>query len=192
MKNRRRTDKQPRERRSDKQPEREQVLAGTLSSFHVAQLLRLLQSARATGCLELVHARERAELFVDDGRSLFARTTGSVPRVGDVLVHLGEVRPEAIEFVLAVQRDQPGVRLGQMLIDGGALTEKQIREAVLVVQRHILLRVLLWREGTFRFLPGERVQGEDIRLELDMDRLLADVLSVAVESHERREDLEAA
>jgi hypothetical protein len=171
---------------------KKQVLAGTLSNFHAAQLLRLLQAARATGCLELVRGNERAELFVDDGRSLFARTNSSVPRVGDVLVRLGEVRPEAIEFVLAIQRDQPGLRIGRMLVEGGTLTEQQIREAVLVVQRHILLTVLMWREGTFRFIPEQRIEDEDIRLELDMDRLLADVLTVAVESHERPENREAA
>lgn len=165
---------------------------GTLSTFHAAQLLRLLQASRSTGCLELVQSGERVELFVDDGRTLFARTNGSMPRVGDVLVRRGEVRPEAIEFVLAIQRDQPGVRLGRMLVEGGTLTESQITEALLVVQRHVLLRALLWREGTFHFRPDERIEGEDVRLELDMDELLTDVLVVAVESNDRREDLEAA
>lgn len=169
-----------------------QVFTGTLSYFRVAQLLRLLEASRATGCLELRRGAETVELFVDDGRTLFARTSGTMLRVGDVLVRLGEVRPEAIEFVLAVQRDQPGARIGRMLVEGGTLTEEQIREAVLVVQRHILLRVLLWREGTFTFRPGERITGEDIRLVLDMDELMTDVLSVAVELNERPEDREAA
>lgn len=169
-----------------------QVFMGKLSSFHVAQLLRLLQASRSTGCLELAREGETVELFVDDGRSLFARTTGAVMRVGDVLVRRGEVRREAIEFVLAVQRDRPGDRIGRMLVEGGTLTEKQIREAVLVVQRHILLRVLLWREGKFTFRPGERISGEDIRLDLDMDELMTDVLLVAVEQNERPEDREAA
>ena len=169
-----------------------QVFMGTLSYFHAAQLLRLLQTSRATGCLEIVRGNERVELFVDDGRSLFGRTTGAVLRVGDVLVRLGEVRAEAIEFVLAIQRDQPGARIGRMLVEGGTLTEAQIAEAVRVVQRHILLRVLMWREGTFVFRPGERISGEDVRLELDMDELLTDVLTVAVETVDRPQDREAA
>ena len=165
---------------------------GTLSTFHAAQLLRLLQASRSTGCLELVQNGERIELFVDDGRKLFARTNGGMPRVGDVLVRRGEVRPEAIEFVLAIQRDQPGARIGRMLVEGGTLTEAQISEALLVVQRHILLRVLLWRQGTFHFRPDERIEGEDVRLELDMDELLIDVLAVSAESAERPENREAA
>jgi hypothetical protein len=165
---------------------------GTLSTFHAAQLLRLLQASRSTGCLDLVQGGERVELFVDDGRTLFARTNGCMPRVGDVLVRRGEVRPEAIEFVLAIQRDQPGARIGRMLVEGGTLSEAQISDALLVVQRHILLRVLLWRQGTFQFRPDERIEGEDVRLELDMDELLVDVLAVAAESVERPEDRQAA
>lgn len=168
------------------------VFTGSLTTFHAAQLLRLLQASRSTGCLELTHRDEKIELFVDDGRSLFGRTNRPVLRVGDVLVRFAEVRPEAIEFVLAVQRDQPGARIGRMLVEGGTLNEAQITEAVRVVQRHVLLRALLWREGTFRFVPGERVSGEDVRLDLDMDELLTDVLAVAVEASERPEGREAA
>lgn len=170
----------------------EQVLTGSLATFHAAQLLRLLQASRSTGCLELERGSERVELFVEDGRRLFARTNGSIPRVGDVLVRRGEVRPEAIEFVLAVQRDSPGERIGRMLVEGGTLSESQISEAVSVVQRHILLRVLLWRDGAFTFRSGETVDGEDVRLELDMDELLVDVLAVAAESADRPEEREAA
>ena len=153
------------------------AIAGTLSYFSSAHLLRLLQSARATGRLELERGEERTDLFVEDGRTLFARTTGATLRVGDVLVRRGEVRPEAIEFVLAVQQDQPGARIGKMLVESGALTETQINEAVLAVQRHIVLGILMWREGTFRFFPDETIVGEDVRLDLDLDDLLTSVLS---------------
>lgn len=153
------------------------VIAGTLSYFTSAHLLRLLQAARATGRLELVRGEERTDLFVEEGRTLFARTTGTSLRVGDVLVRRGEVRPEAIEFVLAIQQDQPGDRIGRMLVDSGALTENQIHDALLAVQRQIVLGILIWREGTFRFFPDEKVAGEDVRLDLDLDGLLTSALS---------------
>ena len=156
-----------------------QVLSGTLSHFSAAQLLRLLQGARATGRLELRCGTDRTDLFVEEGRTLFARASGATLRVGDVLVRRGQVRPEAIEFVLAIQEDHPGSRIGRMLVESGALTEEQIRAAVLAVQRHIVLGVLPWRDGTFRFWPDERVEGEDVRLDLDVDELLTGVLTDA-------------
>jgi hypothetical protein len=169
-----------------------QVLYGSLSHFGLTPVLRLLQAARATGRLELEHGDERTELFIEDGRSLFARTTGSAPRIGDLLVRRGDLRPEAIEFALAIQRDQPEERLGRMLVKNGVLTAEQIHSAVLEVQRHIVLAALRWRSGAFRFGPEERLAGEDIRLELDVDELLTWVLTAADSPLDCSEDARAA
>jgi len=160
-------------------PKEVHVLSGSLSHFSAAQLLRLLQGARATGRLELERGNDHTDLYVEDGRTLFGRASGATLRVGDVLVRRGQVRPEAVEFVLAIQEDNPGARIGRMLVDSGALTESQIRAAVLAVQRHLVLGVLPWRDGTFRFHPDQRIEGEDVRLELDVDELLTGVLTDA-------------
>lgn len=169
-----------------------EVLSGTVSYLGVGQVLRLLQALRATGRLELERPTERTDVYVEDGRTLFARTTGTTLRIGDFLVRRGKARAEAIEFVLALQRDQPGARLGRMLVESGALTEPQIREAVLAVQRAIVLALLTWREGSFRFLAGERIEGEDIRLDLDVDQLLSSGLEIAGELSQHPEDRKAA
>jgi hypothetical protein len=163
-----------------------QALTGSLSHFNLAHVLRLLQTTRSTGHLELQRGDECTDLFVEDGRSLFARTTGVSLRVGDILVRRGELRPEAIELVLAFQQDQPGTRLGRMLVDNGVLTEAQIRDALLVVQRHIVVAALRWRTGSFRFGADERLTGEDVRLDLDVDELLCWPMSVADPRDDRR------
>jgi hypothetical protein len=168
------------------------ALAGSLSTFSLAHVLRLLQATRATGHLELEHDDECTDLFIEDGRSLFARTTGAALRVGDILVRRGDLRPEAIEFVLAFQQDQPGVRLGRMLVDNGVLSEAQIRDALLAVQRHIVVAALKWRHGTFRFGPEERLIGEDVRLDLDVDELLAWPQSAAKPQVDRPRQKKAA
>ena len=160
-------------------------LTGNLSAFNIAQLLRLLESARVTGRLELERDGERIDLFVESGRTLFPRSNGPTLRVGDVLVRRGEVRPEALEFVLALQQDRPGERIGRMLVESGALTEDQIRDALLVVQRHIVIGSMLWRHGHFRFLPHEVIEDEEIRLTLDVDELLASMMVLAGDICER-------
>ena len=140
------------------------------------QILRLLQMTGSTGRLEIVHGEERADLFMVDGRYGFARTTGVHQRVGDVLVDRGEIRPEAVELTAAVQQDQPGARIGKMLVESGILDPDRLRAAVLEVQKRIVCRVLLWDEGTFTFHPGETAGDEDITLNLDLDRLIVEAL----------------
>jgi hypothetical protein len=148
------------------------ALMGSLTHFSLASVLRMLQAAHKTGRLELQRGEERTELFLEDGSSLFARTNGPALRIGDMLVRRGDLRPEAVELALAIQHEQPEGRLGKMLVDNGVVTEAQVREAVIAVQRHIVIAAMKWKKGMFRFGVGERLSGEDIRLELDVDELM--------------------
>jgi hypothetical protein len=155
------------------------TLSGTLDQFMPIQILRLLQSTGATGRLEFVRGEQRAEIFMIEGRSAIARTTELHVRVGDVLVDCGLIRPEAAEFAAAYQQDVPGKRLGRMLVESGALKPERLHWAVLEVQKRIICRILLWREGEFAFHLGERPEDEDIALDLDLDRLVIEALRMS-------------
>ena len=152
------------------------TLSGTLDQFMPIQILRLLQSTGATGRLEFLREGECAEVFMIDGRSAIARTSGIHFRLGDILVDCGLIRPETAEFAAAFQQDVPGKRLGQMLVESGALKPEKLDWAVLEVQKRILCRILLWREGFFQFHLGDRADDEDITLDLDLDRLVIEAL----------------
>jgi hypothetical protein len=152
------------------------TLSGSLDQFMPIQILRLLQSTGATGCLAFTRGSERAEVFLLEGRSAIARTTGMHLRVGDVLVNVGLILPETAEFAAAYQQDVPGKRLGQMLVESGALKPERLHWAVMEVQKRILCRILLWREGEFEFHLGTRPEDEDIAVDLDLDRLVIEAL----------------
>ena len=132
------------------------ALSGTLDHFMPVQILRFLQMSASTGRLEISHGDERADLFLINGRSAFALTNGVHLRVGDVLVNGGDIRPEAVELTAAFQQDAPGSPIGRMLVETGAVEPARLRAAVLEVQRRIVCRVLLWRDGEFVFHLGER------------------------------------
>ncbi len=152
------------------------TLTGTLDQFMPIQILRLLQSTGATGRLEFTREGERAEIFLIEGRSAIARTTGKHARLGDILVDVGLIHPEAAEFAAAWQQDVPGRRLGQVLVESGALEPEKLEWAVLEVQKRVLCRILLWRAGVFAFHLGDRAEDEDISLDLDLDRLVIEAL----------------
>ncbi|MEO5616621.1 MAG: DUF4388 domain-containing protein [Candidatus Eisenbacteria bacterium] len=168
------------------------ALSGALAHFLPIHVLRLLQMAGATGRLEIHNGEERADLFLFQGRSAFAFTNAVHLRVGDVLVSGGDIRPEAIELTLAVQQDQPGERLGAMLVESGVVEPARLRAAVLEVQRRIICRVLLWEEGEFSFHPGEHARDEDITLDLDLDRMIVDAMRVAAVGVDAQSDELAA
>jgi hypothetical protein len=158
---------------------REIALEGDLEHFFPAELLQLMQLAQATGGLHFSRAGEHAEMYFERGRPVFARTDGGSVRAGEILVHLGRLEPAALERALAEQRSRPGVRLGALLVARGDVSPEDVQRAVREALRRIVYGLLLWRQGRFSFVPGERVDDEDIQLDLDLDRLILEGLRIA-------------
>jgi len=160
------------------------ALRGDLRHFFPAEILQLLALAQATGRLEMERPGERAEVYVERGQPVFARTSGTSVRVGDLLVHHGSVAAETIERVLSRPAAE-GARIGARLLAAGAATPDDVQQAVREALRRILYGLLLWRDGTFCFTPGEQASGEDIRLDANLDRLILEGLRQADESRVR-------
>jgi hypothetical protein len=154
-------------------------LEGDLAHFFPSEVLQLLQLAQSTGRLEFQRGDETVALWWDRGRPVFARTTGAVVRSGELLRHRSAIAVEAIARALERQRHEPGRRLGALLVEQGDATPEQVGDAVHECLRRIVYGVLLWRDGRFRFLPGDSPEGEDIRLDLDLDRLILEGLRLA-------------
>jgi len=160
-------------------------LRGDLRHFFPGEILQLLKLAQATGRLVMERSGESADVFVERGQPVFARTSGGTVRIGDLLVHRGVVAPETIERVLSHPPSHPEQRLGARLVEAGAVTPADVQQAVSDSLRRILYGLLLWRDGDFRFSPGEQATDEDIRLEADLDRLILEGIRQADESRAR-------
>lgn len=165
------------------------ALAGSLEHFHPTELLQLMQLSHATGKLEFSRDGETAELSFERGRIVFARTSGPSVRAGEVLVHRGVVSREALDETLAQQDHDAapaGVRIGALLIARGLATPGDVQDAVRESLRRIVYGLLLWRQGRFRFTSQDVAAGEDIQLDLDLDRLILEGLRIADQSHGSR------
>lgn len=154
-------------------------LEGDLAHFFPSEVLQLLQLAQATGRLELVRENDRVDLYLERGRPVFARTSGMSVRAGEVLVHRGHVRPDALARALERQRLDGRRRIGELLIEAGDASPEQVCDAVHEVLRRIVYGLVLWRDGRFRFMPGDGGLGEDIQIDLDLDRLILEGLRLA-------------
>jgi hypothetical protein len=155
------------------------ALEGDLAHFFPSEVLQLLQLAQASGRLEFSRGEERVNLWYERGRPVFARTSGLAVRSGELLMHRGAVTASAVARALDQQRSEPKRRIGELLVEQGDVSREQVADAVHEVLRRIVYHVILWRDGRFRFLPGEAAEGEDITLDLDLDRLILEGLRIA-------------
>ena len=161
------------------------ALEGELRHFQLPEILQLLRLAQATGRLDLERVSERAELFVQDGQLIFARTDARSVRTGELLVHRGHVSQAAVDEALKIQplRGRP---LGALLIESGEATSDAVRRAVHEALRRVVFGVLLWDAGRFKFVPGMRHASPDLEIDLDLDRLILEGLRQADQSQAAR------
>jgi len=161
------------------------ALEGDLAHFFPSEVLQLLQLAQAAGRLELTRGEERVDLWYERGRPVFARTTGVAVRSGEFLQHRGFVSAPALARALERQRSE-NRRIGELLVEQGDASGEQVAAAVQEVLRRIVYNVILWRDGRFRFVPGDMAEGEDITLDLDLDRLILEGLRLADQARATR------
>ena len=156
----------------------EVALEGDLARFGAGDVLQWMGWAQATGRVEFRRAGETIGLLLEGGRLVQARTNGRSVRTGDVLIHRGLVEPERLAVALSDQR-QHGGRLGERLVADGAADSEAVRRAVQECLSRVVYRLLLWKEGSFRFDPDAHADGGSLPVELDLEPLILDGLRIA-------------
>jgi hypothetical protein len=166
------------ERRSRERPPSSVALEGDLAAFGAGEVLHWMNWAQATGKVGFSGPGESLELFLEGGRLLHARASGPGLRTGDVLLHRRQVSPEALATALAAQRDH-GRRIGERLVADGASDPDAVRFAVEECVRRIVYRLLLWKEGRFRFEPDVYWESGALTVEMELEPLVLDGLRIA-------------
>lgn len=161
------------------------ALEGDLGCYRAAEVLQFLHLSGATGILQLERPGERAEFQLVRGSLALATTDRGSVRLGEVLLHHGWIEPTTLAQTLEGPR-AAGERLAARLVARGAVSCEHLREALGEVFGRILIGVVLWREGRFRFMPCDAGNLADpgIAADLDLDGLIFESLRQADEVEE--------
>lgn len=157
------------------------MLEGTLATFTLPDVLRLLALTDKTGCLRLQAEGSHGRIWVEDGGIVHAvGRTGRLPLtrrlVGGGLVPTGALRralAEAPETATAAGRD---LAVAGRLTGGGATSPDTLRRLQREQVQDAVFELMRWSAGTFGFVS----QGPTARLDdapapgPDVDTLLAE------------------
>lgn len=151
------------------------MLEGTLDTFTLTEILRLLASTRKTGCLHVRGRQDQGRVWLRDGEVQHAALGGRSLTLSRRLVGAGLVTVDDIRQALPPEGDE--LQLSTRLVEEGvleadtveALRRQQIEDAAFDLMR--------WDAGTFRFdstadeltVPAMSVEDllEDCRRRLD-------------------------
>jgi hypothetical protein len=145
---------------------------GTLARLSLPELLRELQSARASGILSLVAGGARKALYFREGRVVFATSNVPSDRLGEVLLRDGRITPEQND--VSARTLAHGRRQGRALVEAGVLTPDELWSAVQSQVREIVFSVFQWTEGAFHFEESGLPERERITVDLDVTSLIVE------------------
>ncbi len=145
---------------------------GRLSDIGLPQVLITLQSSGSTGVLSLVNAGVRKSIYFLDGKLVFAASSLTQDRLGEVLLRGAKI--SADEYLRLSQRIRGGQRLGKALVEGGILSPKDLWWAIGQQVREIVWSLFTWEDGYFSFEEDDLPRREKIKLDLHAEELVVE------------------
>jgi hypothetical protein len=132
------------------------ALEGPLKELHIQDVFQLLDLGRKSGVLRVTSELRQAAATVSfDRGGVVAASLGSDDQpIGSRLVRLGKITPEQLERARHLQNTGDPRRLGDILVDLGAIGRRQIERQLKGQVEETVFELLGWSEGYFRFEEG--------------------------------------
>jgi len=127
------------------------AIKGSLKEASLPDVLQLLAMGKKTGCLSVTHRNNFGYIYFDKGRISYASVVNRRDRLGDMLVNSGAVSRRALEEAVAMQDKRRDTRLGELLMESGAITLQQLYGAIDIQIREAVYYLFTWNQGTFNF-----------------------------------------
>jgi len=149
------------------------ALEGDLRIFRLPDILQMVSQQQKTGILTVQGEQDilavsflRGEIVAAD-----ALNQNFEDSLGEVLASQGLIQPDAFAR-LSEEHRQSGKRLADFLVESGTLSRAQLLAALRQQTYGLLLQVLRWREGEFKFYSGDEVSFEEGMSPISIEELL--------------------
>ncbi|RMH68768.1 MAG: DUF4388 domain-containing protein [Gemmatimonadetes bacterium] len=164
-------------------------LEGPVRRFQLAHVYRELAYERQTGMLIVSDRNRQAGIYFSNGQLVFAKQSSQQDRLGDRLVAKGYITEDQLREAITIQRRSDETRrLGRILIDeqfvGAAIIEQLMQDQI----KEVVLEVLDWNSGTYRFMTGMSPPEEDVLLQIAIENLILEGLRRRVQWEDVRTD----
>src|SRR2546429_4498528 len=169
------------------------LLQGSLRDFGLVEVLQMMELGSTTGALRLKHSTGRTGIiyFSEGKMANCSELDAGALTLGDVLQQLGMTTSQQIEQAFTQQlQDAFGKRIGERLVSMGAISEKQLREALRMKALWTARELALWQDGTYEFISNPNAQSMlpygEASLELEVMRVTMEMVRYSDEWEQLR------
>lgn len=140
-------------------------LVGNLRDFALHDFLYLVDRGVKTGglLLDQITTSDAAHLYFDKGKLLSVIRPHRRERLGEMLIRLGKINPQQLAQALHMQQDGTTRPLGQLLVEQGAIGQRELQACIQQQIEETVYDLFAWREAEFKFLTGQRPAPDDVQ-----------------------------
>jgi hypothetical protein len=147
---------------------------GSLAERDITEVFQELSQRSWTGLLRLERSGFRIGVTVEEGRLVFASSSNTDHRLGPLLLRRGAITRRQMED--AVRALAPGKRFGTILVERGFLEPKDLVKGVVDQTRNIILYAFEWDGGDYHLQEGA-APSESITLNISTPQLILEGIS---------------
>jgi len=154
------------------------AIEGSLETFQLPEILQMISAQRKTGILTVQGEADIVAISFKDGHVVAADALNQTVEegLGQILASQGLVSPRDFAGVSA-EHEGGGKRLLDLLLERGLVERGQLLEALRLQTYRLLLQLLRWDQGDFKFYSGDEVAFEEGFYAISVEELLIRSLS---------------
>ena len=139
------------------------ALRGTLKDFGIADIFQLIGHQGKTGTLTVRNRDQEVKVHFLTGSVIRAESATRQKRdlLGSILVRAEVVTEAQLTQALDTQK-KTLKRLGDILLESGALDQKTLKGFARLQTTETIYRLFLWEGGSYEFAQVDIVPGEDV------------------------------
>lgn len=149
------------------------AIRGSLREASLPDVLQLLAMGQKTGCLSVTDRNNFGYIYFDHGRISYASIVNRRDRLGDMLVKADLIAQHeldrAVELQATQQRDR---RLGEILVNQGAISRDDLHHYVRVQIEDAVYFLFTWTQGTFSFEADVHPEESEVLVAINPESLL--------------------
>ena len=148
------------------------AIKGNLREASLPDVLQLLALGQKTGCLSVSDRSSLGYIYFDRGNISYASIVNRRDRLGDLLVKNGLVDPEDLAAAVENQTSRSGTRLGEILIERGAISRQQLEKYIRLQIEEAVYFLFTWTQGSFSFESDQQPEEGAMRVSINPENLL--------------------
>jgi hypothetical protein len=129
------------------------AIEGPLRELGIHDVFQLLDLSRKTGTLTVTSflRDNQGTVYFDNGAVIYAAIRSNPHPLGELLLRAGKISEGDLARAREMQRRGDGRRLGEILVELGAITRRELERQVRFQVEEVVFEIMSWREGFFSF-----------------------------------------